>query len=569
MHVAGQSDLRALVERASLLWGGRKNKGAATVDVFANAQADYGRLIEALYAAGHFSAVISIRLDGREAAGIAPLDAPDTIDRVEVFVDPGPRFVFSKAALQPLTGRVELPPGFAAGQTASTTAIREAVEIGIESWRNRGHAKASVAAQDLVADHDSATLSASVDLEPGPKLRYGEISVLGNDRMRTGRIRKIAGLEPGEVFSARELARAADRLRRTGIFSAVAIEESQTIVAPDLLPLTLNVVEAKTRRYSFGLEASSLDGVTMSGDWLHRNLFGGGERFSIGFEVNNLTPSLSGTDYTARIAIERPASPFADTTAGIALDLERLDEPDYILRSGDLGVNFNHVFSAELSASAGLGYSYSTGTDAVGAFTYRSLNLPLGLAWDRRDRPTDATRRFLIDLEVKPFLGFGATENGTRLTFDTRGYVSPGAGGQFVLAARIQGGAIIGASPLGAPRDELFYSGGGGTVRGQPYQALGIEVDTPGGPVETGGTAFLGASIEGRTRINETWGAVVFLDMGAVGEGGLDAVHAGAGVGVRYQTGFGPLRLDLAMPLGSGGGGGTDPQIYVGLGQAF
>lgn len=569
LRVEGSRALRTLVEGVSLLWAGRKDTDAAAVDVLANAQADYARLIEALYAAGHFSAVVSIRLDGREAAEIAPLNAPSTIRRVEVFVDPGPRFTFSRAELQPLPGRVDLPPGFAAGQTAATGAIREAVETGIDAWRNRGHAKAAVATQDIVADHDHATLSASIDLEPGPVLRYGDITVTGAEKMREGRIRKIAGLDPGETFSARDLARAADRLRRTGIFSAVAVEEAATFVAPDLLPLTLSVVEAKPRRYSFGLEASSHDGVKLSGDWLHRNLFGGGERFALGFEVDQLSRSLAGTDYKASFSLERPASPFPDTTAGISLGLERLDEPDYDLRSGDLGLNFNHVFSAELSASAGLVYSLSTGADVLGDFTYRSLNLPLGLTWDRRDAPTDATRRFLFDVEAKPFLGFGATENGARLTFDARGYLSPGGASRFVLAARVQGGAILGASPLGTPRDELFYSGGGGTVRGQPYRSLGIEVDTGGGPVDTGGTAFLGGSLEGRFKVNETWGAVLFLDLGAVGEGGLDAMHSGAGVGLRYQTGFGPLRLDLAMPVSGGSGGGTGPLVYVGLGQAF
>ena len=107
--------------------------------------------------------------------------------------------------------------------------------------------------------------------------------------MRGNRIRKIAGLSLGETFSSAELERAADRLRRTGIFSAVSIEEGDTITAPDLLPLTLSVVEAKPRRYSFGAEVSSLEGLNISGDWLHRNMFGGGERFTIGFEVNNIS----------------------------------------------------------------------------------------------------------------------------------------------------------------------------------------------------------------------------------------------------------------------------------------
>ena len=572
MSVASQDEtLIKLLKGASLLWARRNETEALPVEIFTDSQAEYGRLIETLYNAGYYSAVISVRLDGREAASITPLDAPKAIKQVAITVDPGPRFTFSQARLQPITGRTELPKGFAVGQTASTGVIREAVELSIEGWRKVGNAKAAVSAQDLTADHNANTLSAVIDIEPGPVLRFSDLTIDGNVKMRENRIRKIAGLTPGEKFSSDELERAAERLRRTGIFSSVSIEESESIVAPDLLPLSLTVVEAKPRRYTFGVELSTLEGLNISGDWLHRNLFGGGERFTVGFEVNNISSALSGTDYALGISLERPASPFPDTTGGVSFDVAHEDEEDYTLNSADAGLNFNHVFSPELSVDVGLVYSYVDGSDAIGDFTYRSLNLPLGVTWDRRNSVNDATKHFLIDAEVKPFLGFGSTENGVRLTFDTRGYYSVDEDSRFVIAARIQGGSIIGASPLGAPRDELFYSGGGGTVRGQPYQSLGIEVATSGGPVETGGTTFLGGSLEGRVRINDTYGAVAFFDIGTVSDGGLadggGEVHSGAGLGFRYQTGFGPLRVDVATPVSGTTGDGI--QIYVGLGQSF
>ncbi len=563
------SDLAALIRSNSLLWARRNEADAASVDVFAAAQAEYGTILEALYNAGYFSPVIHILLDGHEAANIAPMDAPAQISTVIVTVDPGPQFTFSQARLQPLTGGSEIPPEFAVGRTASTGVIRQAVTAGIEGWRRKGYAKAAVAAQDLTADHDKATLSAAIDLEPGPKLRFGPLAISGNERMRTNRVRKIAGLTEGAVYSSAEMERAAERLRRTGIFTSVAFTESDTILNPDLLPISLAVVEAKTRRYSFGVELSSLEGLKLSGDWLHRNLYGGGERLDIGFEVNNISSSLSGTDYTFGVSLERPATPFPDTTGGVSFDLAHLDEEDYLANSGELGLNFNNVFSPELSASVGLTYSFITGQDVIGDFSYRSLNLPMGVTWDRRDSVTDPTKRFLFDTEVKPFLGFGSTENGLRLTFDTRGYYSVDADSPLVLAARIQGGSIIGASALGAPRDELFYSGGGGTVRGQPYQSLGITVNTPDGPVETGGTTFLGGSLEARFRVNDTYGLVGFFDIGSVSDSGFGRgdVHSGAGIGLRYATGFGPLRFDLAGPVSGSTGSGL--QLYVGLGQAF
>ena len=141
-----------------------------------------------------------------------------------------------------------------------------------------------------------------------------------------------------------------------------------------------------------------------------------------------------------------------------------------------------------------------------------------------------------------------------------------------VLAGRLQGGAILGSSVAGTPRDFLFYTGGGGTVRGQPYQSLGVTVlGPPGAEFKTGGTYFLAASAEVRAKVTEKIGVVGFVDAGQVSVGGFNDAsanwQAGAGLGLRYATGFGPLRLDVATPVGGDTGQGV--QIYVGIGQSF
>jgi translocation and assembly module TamA len=154
---------------------------------------------------------------------------------------------------------------------------------------------------------------------------------------------------------------------------------------------------------------------------------------------------------------------------------------------------------------------------------------------------------------------------------DARAYRALGAKGGAVLAGRLQGGAILGASALGTPRTDLFYSGGGGTVRGQAYQSLGISVLDGSTWVDTGGTAFVAASVEARVKVSANIGVVGFVDAGAVGEGTVTGANsdwqAGAGLGLRYGTAVGPIRLDLAIPVHGAVGSGV--QIYVGLGQAF
>lgn len=568
---SADEDLTKDLRRASPLLAAQGAGVTTAADLFAAARGEYGRLVGALYARGYYSPVIHVEINGREAATIAPLDAPAVIDSVTVTVDPGPRFAFSRAIVTPLAPGTSLPSAFRIGRPAESGLIQDAVTAGVEGWRDLGHAKAAPAAQNIVADHPAATLSAEVTLNPGPRLRFGPLTVTGLTRMSERRTRKIAGLPEGEVFSPDALDRAAERLRRTGVFRSVVLSEDEGILAPDRVGITAELAEERPKRYSIGAEVSSFEGLALSGYWLHRNLLGGAERFTIDTEISNIGAQNSGVDYALGVTLDRPATLTADTTLGLNAEIARVDEDDYRADSATIGFGFTHVFSRELTARVGLQYDFLRGADASGAFLYRNLGLPIGTTWDRRDSPADATRGFYLDAEVKPFLGFGTTDSGTRLAFDGRIYRGLGTERRLVLAARVQVGAVFGASLLGAPRDDLFYSGGGGTVRGQPYQSLGVNVLRSGIGFSTGGTRFLATSVEARVRVTEKIGIVGFVDAGSVGSTGFtdasSAWHAGAGLGLRYATGFGPIRVDVAAPVRGNTGAGV--QVYVGIGQSF
>ena len=559
------------IKSASVILAAERDGQTDAQDILSDGRAEYGALLDALYARGHYSAVIHVYADGREVAAIPPLDAPARVDRIQITVDPGPRFALSRATVRPLPNRPNLPKGFRIGAPAESGVIIAAAGAAVDGWRDQGNAKAKVTAQDIVADHARATLSADIQIAPGPVLRFGKLAINGQERMRENQIRKIAGLPEGERFDPAALDRAATRLRRTGVFKSVTLSEDETITPPDYLGITANVVEQKPRRYSLGAELGSLDGLKLSGTWLHRNLLGGAERLELGAEVANIASGTSGVDYTLGAKLDRPATFTPDTNLGLAVEFGHLDEADFSADIASTSVTLSHVFSDSLTGRAGLTYSYAAITDAVGDATYRDLALPLGLSWDRRGSKTDAKRGFLIDAEVKPFVGFGITDNGLRAKLDLRGYRALGAEQRLVLAARLQAGAIYGASLLGTPRDDLFYSGGAGTVRGQPYQSLGILLTRGLEDTTIGANHFLGGSLEARVKASETIGVVGFIDVGRIDVGGFFTDtgdwHAGAGLGIRYATGVGPLRLDVAAPVGGDTGNGV--QIYLGLGQAF
>ena len=568
----GSEELREAVETASQLRTLQSEGQTEPQDLLAAARADYARILAAMYAKGHYSVDIRILIDGREAAAIPVLEAPRAISTIRIAVDPGAPFRFGVAQVHPLPPATKLPKEFQAGAVAESGAVAAAVDVAIKDWREAGHAKTIVAAQNVVADHAAQRLDADIALSPGPRLRFGHLEIVGEDRMRERRIRKIAGLPEGETFSDTDLRRAETRLRRTGIFASVAMTEDEQITAPDLLGITATVVEQKPRRYSFGAEIASLDGISLSASWLHRNLMGGGERLGISADVTNIGSGQSGVDYGLEVTLDRPATLSPDTTAGLVLGYSHEDEIDYTLDAVTFGLKFSHVFSETLTAYAGVTYDYMDGSDPGGSFRFRNLSLPIGVTWDKRDIANNPTKGFYLDATAKPFLGFGTTGSGLRATVDGRAFRSLGEPGKVVVAARVQAGAILGSELLETPRGDLFFSGGGGTVRGQPYRSLGIAVTRGLGPeFLIGGKYFLAGSLELRTKITDKIGVVGFVDWGSVGldgfTGSLAESHAGAGLGLRYDTGLGPIRFDVAAPISGSTGDGV--QIYVGLGQSF
>ena len=110
-------------------------------------------------------------------------------------------------------------------------------------------------------------------------------------------------------------------------------------------------------------------------------------------------------------------------------------------------------------------------------------------------------------------------------------------------------------------------------MRGQPYESLGVRVieGPDGATVKTGGMSVANLTAEARVQVRPRIGVVAFADAGRVwADSSFDGQtdwHAGAGLGVRYTTPIGPLRLDVAGPVGGDTGEGV--QLYLGLGQAF
>lgn len=570
---AEDSGLTRLIRNSSLIENALQEDRSTGQDVLAAARGDYARILGILFDQGYFSPVVDIRLDGVEAASVAPLDGPAEVHRVDIVVQTGPRFEFAQADIGPLAPGTTPPSGYAVGQTGGTGIIKDAARQGIDDWRQASHAKADLESTRITADHATNLLYAAVRLTPGPPVRFGRLIATGNERLRTKRLYEIAGFPEGSTFTPDTIELVRKRLRRSGIFSAITLEEAEHLGPGDTLDVNLTVVEQKKRRVGVGLEVSNTDGAAISGFWLHRNMFGGGERFRLDGRVSDMGSSRSGRDDSLSFRIERPATFTPDITAFVQGGVSRLREEDYKSNNADLGLGLTHFRSDTFSSEVMLQYRYSEVTDDTGTSRFRLLALAGSATWDRRDSQTDPKRGWWVQGSATPFIGLDdATGTGARLLGEGRVYRSFGTDDRFTLAGRARLGTVAGATLREVPRDYLFYSGGGGSVRGQPYQSLGVEVlQGPDGPVKTGGMSLANLTAEARFQVRERIGLALFADAGQVWtEGGFkgdSGWQAGAGVGVRYLTPIGPVRLDVAAPVGGVGGSGV--QVYLGLGQAF
>ena len=562
----------ALVNRltaASLTMNAEAQGIEGEQEIVAAALSDYGTLVGVLYDQGYFGPVVQIRIDGREAADIPPLNPPSNITKIEIIVDTGPKFVFGTTEVAPLAPETELPETFATGQPASTSAIRDAAVESVSSWRDAGHAKADVTGQDIRVDHRSSELNARLTVTPGPQLRFGKATVTGNVDVRTDAILRIAGFPTGEIYDPEDIRTVRSRLQRTGSFRSVAIREADTANPDDTLDFEIITAERLKRRITFGAEVSSTEGLDLTARWMHRNLFGGAERLRIEAGVGNIGGSEA-IDWILGARLERPARFGADYDQFFIAEIQRLNEPNYSTTRAEIGGGVRRIFNEDLFGEVGISLSTASVDDVFGSDRpFNFLMFPSRIEWDKRDDKVSATSGYYLDTRATPFFGLNGTEAGMQAVLDGRGYIGFGANDTVVLAGRIQLGTVFGPQLSDISPDFLFYSGGAGTVRGQPYQTLGVPI----GNGTAGGRSFLGLSAEIRTKVTRAISIVGFYDYGAVDSDSFidkaSASHSGAGLGVRYDiAGIGPLRLDLAVPV-TGDNDGDGLQFYLGIGQAF
>ncbi|WP_448953205.1 autotransporter assembly complex protein TamA [Labrys neptuniae] len=589
----GDKSIKSAVEGASALYGGKDETPPPSTPAFlSKARSEYDRILGALYANARYGASISILVNGRKLEDI-PVDAtlPHPVP-VVINVNPGPVFTFGTVKLEhraPPTAIDELPKtktperlGLVPGQQANSDIVLSAEQAMVDAWRRQGYPKAKALPRVITADHVNNKLYVTLDVAPGRLAHYGRITVDGTKDMDPAFVARQTALEPGGQYDPAEIELAKRRLQRLQVFSTTNIAEGDLIGANGTMPLMITVTERPLHVFGAGAEYSTTDGIGLNGYWEHRNLFGQAERL-------RLEASVSGVDstdptkftYSGGVTFVKPGifDPFTDLTAQLLVKREVYDP--YSQNTFRARVGLAHEFSEQLTGKIAINGEYDQVKDAYNKRNLLLFSLPGELAYDTTDDKLEPTRGYRLKGAFEPFYESKFGNFGAMARVDGSAYFSFDAMGRYVLAGRLALGSIVGAPARELPGDRLFFAGGGGSVRGYNYRSLGPKLDNG---FIVGGRSLLEGSLEMRVKVTDSIGIVPFVDAGSAFETSYPSfnedVKIGAGVGLRYYTSLGAIRVDVARGLTKVRGlviedgkikrKDTPPfAIYIGLGESF
>jgi len=549
------------------------------------AREDAARFEAALHAFGYYKGRVSVTIAGRP---ITDPSLPDFVDRapsaatinVATVIDPGPRFQFGRIDIEgpaPLSATAAL--GLTTGQPALAADVVAARDRVLAALRDAGYPLARVTLLPATLYPDRGTLDLAFRIDTGPQANLGPIQITGLHDMRESFVRERLLLRPGQRFSAAAIEAARTDLMALGTFSVVRMVPAEQLDGSGALPMQIDVTERPLHAVELGASYSTDLGVGLTASWRHRNLFGGAEQLNLTGAVQHGGNATTKPGYSAGAQYVQPDFLARDQSLEINLNAVKQSLQAYDQTAVTERIALNRRLSPHWTVSVGVLAEQERITQEGITSDYNLVGLPISAKYDSTNNPLDPTKGIRASFSVTPMQSLShsasahsplSNPTGTFVIMQAAGstYLDLGTDGRSVLALRGLIGQIAGAGAFALPPDQRFYAGGSGTVRGYRYQSVGPQFASNR---PTGGNAISTGTIEFRQRFLDSYGVVAFVDAGQVSTDGKPFSgpwRAGAGVGARYYTSIGPIRLDIAVPLNKQSGGDSF-EVYIGIGQAF
>ena len=554
-------------DSSALVDGGRKAANAAQVN--ARAEEDVKLAERLLRSEGYYDAVVTSAVDS----------VPDQPGQavVTITANAGPRYTLGAIAL---TGAAPEPTGLARaalGLTRGEPIVAPAIVAAEANVALRlpqqGYPFVEVGARDIALDDATHSGDYTLPLESGPKSSFGGIRTAGDPVLTAGHIAILPRFRPGELYDSRKIEDLRQALVATGLYRTVAVEPVRTDrVNPDgtaAVDVLVRQSKGPWRQLAGSAGYGTGEGIKLQGSWTHRNLFPPEGALTVQGVAGTLEQSLG-------VSFRRSNAGKRDRTFQITAQAANQAFDAYNARTLTLGASLSRLSTPIWQKR----WTWSAGAELVGTNekgetrpdgtsprrTYLIGAIPLQLGYDRSNSLLDPTRGFRVTGRLSPEASLQGSVTGyARMLLEGSGYFP--ASDAIVIAGRARVGAIVGSGRTSIAPSRRLYSGGGGSVRGFGFQELGPK-DVNDDPI--GGRSLTEFALEARYRFGD-FGIVPFVDAGRVGldpAPSLAGLRYGAGIGGRYYTNFGPLRLDVATPIDRQPGE-SKVAVYISIGQAF
>lgn len=497
-------------------------------------------------------------------------------------VTPGRRFLLDEPVVnwlapapdaetgQALVADIPLEPG-QPGRAADVLAAEGRLIAGLT---RRGYADAKAEPRRVVVDHADFSVEPTFNIASGDLVRLNGVQLRTRGPTSAEWVEGLAPWTEGDRYDPEDVAELERRLLDTGVYDGVGVAlSSLDDVRPDgLRPVVVTLADRPVSLLEAGATYSTAEGVGLDVFRTRYNRFGRADTLRYGARIASIDSRIGG-----EWSLPHWRRPGRTLKLASYLVNEQTDAYDRsaITAAADLSQRWGKTswFSYGVGVDAGryTEYRFDPVTQAPITFDRDLAIVTLrGSAYmDRSNDPLNPTTGYRLGVSAQPTAVAGED---TVLFLRTEGqataYLPLQEGAKTVLAGRARIGSIIGGEELTVPADRLFYSGGGGSVRGYSYQSINPRLPNNR---PRGGLSLFETSVEVRRDIGENFQAVGFIDAGAVGFQeipNLNNMRYGAGVGVRYKLPFGPVRADVAFPLNKREGD-SGFQLYISIGQAF
>lgn len=440
-----------------------------------------------------------------------------------------------------------------------------------------GYPFAKVPTASLTVDHARDEGDVDVAVEPGGQYRYGAITSALPRVMSPNHLGDIARFKPGQLWNQKDVEDLRRAVLATGLVAGVNVTPRETAPPkdgqPGIVALDVAMSKAPMRTISGEIGYDTGQGARIGASWENRNLFPP--------EGSLKLRGVVGTNEQLAGATFRRAN-FLGRDRQLTVDLYATNTTlaSYAARKVAFATSYerltNLLFQKPWTWSMGLEAEASEEREGVpsgvttGRILYITTALPLRAGIDSTDNLLDPTRGHRASLRISPEQSWARETQSryARIQADASFYRSFG---KTVLASRLRLGTMPGSDIDYVAPSRRFYAGGGASIRGYGYNLVGPR-NSLGEP--KGGRSLYEFSLEARVNTRFFGGAlqlVPFFDAGGVEAGTVPKFNDwryGAGLGIRYRTGFGPIRIDVGTPLNPRAGD-SRIGVYVALGQAF